>query len=970
MVQTPHFWPRNMLKTPALLTSLRRLLIMLAFILLAFILGARMGFSQGIQGTVTDAKDRMPLIGVNVVVKGTTFGVSTDINGQYNLNKVPVGVYQIEVSYLGYEKKLYTGIKISGNQPTRLDVSLAPSALTLDQEVVVVGEKPLVDLDQSKSEQRVSQESIENAPVRQLQGVLNTQAGVVLNPEGLSIRGGRTYETAFIIDGVSATDPLAGTGFGIDLGTNSIEGIDVTTGGGDVAYGDGTSGIVKTRTRSGGDRTEFSFNHRRDRLGFTNAWQSVWGNSIYEATAGGSLKGVLPRPLRVFASFKGSFDDQYFRRPANQVTSSLYPDAVFSPYQDNRWAGMLKLDYEFKPGMRLSVNYLRSLTINQDVNMLRIIGNDVPFLPGFQFDFMLQPDRANTYTHDTNLESVNFTHTTSKKFSYTANLSRLFVRLRADANGRAWRPKNVDAEFDPASIVTFPVGYFNPADSQVFVYPGPGLYNNGGIGTLWHDHRVNEYGLRWTGNYYYNPRGDRLIFGTEVRLQDLLWIDIVRPWIGAPIPLPDGTISQSFRLGDYSDVWEVKPARGAIYASNKLKFRGLVAEFGGRLEYWFPGRFVDDAVLDPRAPIRQEFRDAYLRNTIQVFGQRMKMRLLPKISASFPIRENQVLFFNYNHSMILPHPSWVYQGLNPLYQDRSVLSRVGNPDLNPEVDISYELGVRSQLGTRDALTVSAYWKDKYDFITAASVQIKDFTGREVTRTIRINSDYARVRGMEVTYLRRIGQWFSGQASASYMAATGQSSSASEALGQILNSGNREDTRETYLAWDSPFDLKGNITFTRNLGKSTTRWKAFDRISLYVEGVWRTGRRYTPFIYQGIEPVTGRPIYERDPDPQALWSGLGESLTWVDVNLRKWWMLGKRSRLEFTCQITNLFNQKNTLIPNPVTGRAWEVGDAVPSSWRDPAYLDPRDFRSGNTPPDNPARYMPLRHVMFGAGLRF
>jgi hypothetical protein len=209
----------------------------------------------------------MPLIGVNVVVKGTTYGASTDIKGQYNLNKVPAGVYQIEVSYLGYEKKLFTGIKISGNQPTQLDVSLAPSALTLDQEVVVVGEKPLVDLDQSKSEQRVSQESIENAPVRQLQGVLNTQAGVVLNPEGLSIRGGRTYETAFIIDGVSATDPLAGTGFGIDLGTNSVEGIDVTTGGGDVAYGDGTSGIVKTRTRSGGDRTEFSFNHRRDRFG-------------------------------------------------------------------------------------------------------------------------------------------------------------------------------------------------------------------------------------------------------------------------------------------------------------------------------------------------------------------------------------------------------------------------------------------------------------------------------------------------------------------------------------------------------------------------------------------------------------------------------------------------------------------------------------------------------------------------------
>ena len=271
--------------------------------------------------------------------------------------------------------------------------------------------------------------------------------------------------------------------------------------------------------------------------------------------------------------------------------------------------------------------------------------------------------------------------------------------------------------------------------------PGPGLFNNGGIGTLWHDHYVVEYSLRYTGNYY-NSRGDRLTFGTEVKAQEMQWIDIIRPWIGAPIPLPNGELSQSFRLGDYSDVWKVNPTRGAFYASNKIKYRGLIAEIGGRLEYWFPGAFVDNAVNDSRSPIRDEIRQSYQDNTIGVFGSRMKMRLLPKISASFPIKDNQVMFFNYNHSMILPHPSWVYQGLNPLYQDRSVLARVGNPDLNPEVDISYELGIRSQLSSNDALTVSAYWKDKYDFITAASVQIVDVTGRENTRTIRINADYA------------------------------------------------------------------------------------------------------------------------------------------------------------------------------------------------------------------------------------
>ncbi len=920
-------------------------------------------------GLVTDGDDKLPLIGVNVVIKGSSLGSSSNLDGRYLLNKIPTGTYQVEVTYLGYEKKVFTGIRIRPNQTETLNIVLRRSAVTMDQEVVVVGDKPLIDLEQTRTEQRIGQESIEAAPSRSVQSVLNTQAGVMLNPEGLSIRGGRTYETAFVIDGVSATDPLAGTGFGIDLGTNSIDKMEIATGGGDVAQGDGSAGIVRTRTRSGGDRWAYSLTARSDRLGVNNNWNSVWNNQVYEGTLGGTIRGLFKQPLRVFTSFKGTFDDQYFRTPAQQVKSSLYPTTGLSPMQDNRWAGMLKLDYAFHPGLRLSGTYLRSLTINQDVNMLRIIGNDAPFLPGYQFEFALQPDNALTYTHDTNLESLQLNHTTSKRFSYTVNASRLYVRLRADANGRDWRPDEVDSEFDPNSIVTFPVTYFNPGDSQVFVNPGPGLYNNGGIGTLWHDHYVLEYTVKASGNYYYNSRGDRLIFGGEFKDQDLQWVDIIRPWIGAPIPLADGTFSQSFRLGDYSDVWRVQPKRGAFFVSNKLKYLGLVAEAGLRLEYWMPGSFVDNAVGDARSPIRDEIRADYLQNTFNVMGLRTKARLLPKLSASFPIRENQVLYFNYNHAMVMPHPSWMYQGLNPLYQDRSVLARVGNPDLNPEMDISYELGLRTQLTPNDALTVTAYWKDKYDFITAASTQIRDFTGREVTRTLRINSDYARIRGLELGYFKRIGNWFQSQVSAAYMVARGQSSSASEALTSILNTGNRQDTKETFLAWDAPYDIKGNVILTLDRKRGLWGSSFLNHWSLYLEGVLRSGRRYTPFTFQGVEPVSGRPIYERDPRPEALWSALGESQRWMDFSLRKWWNKGD-FRWEFSLQVTNLMNRLNAIIPNPVTGRAWEPGDPVPSSWRDPAFLDPRDARSRGLPPDNPARYMAPRHFMLGIALKY
>jgi outer membrane receptor protein involved in Fe transport len=948
--------------------------LLTALVLALGLSGTTFAQKASLSGSVLEKKEDgkgEAMIGVTVALQGTSIGGVTDVDGTYLLPDIPPGTYTITYSYVGYVKQVYTAIKFVAGEEKKLNVELVETDQVIDNAVTIFGDRPLVDVERGKSTQTIGNDVIEAAPQRQIQGLLNTQTGIVQNPEGISIRGGRTYETAFIVDGVSAQDPLSGTGFGVDLGTNSLQNIDVTTGGGEVEYGDGSAGIVQATTRSGGEKFELTLGHKRDNFGFNRDWNSVFNTSVYEASAGGTLfgKGREKNRLRAFFSAKAAFDDQYFKHPARQVISSIYPDSLWSPTQDNRWSALLKLNYDVSKNIKLSFSYLRSLTVNQDVNMLRITGNDVQFAPGYQFDFQLQPDNANTYTHDSNLETLQLSHNVSTKFFYKIVASRLFVHLRADANGRDWRPDVVNSEFDPRSIVQYPNTYFNPNDSITFVNPGPGLYNNGGVATLWHDHFVNEYTLRYTGNYYYSMSGvNRLTFGTEAKQQELQWIDIIRPWVGAPVPLANGGTTQSFRLGDISDVWKANPLRGAFYASNRLKYLGLIAEVGGRLEYWFPGSFVDDAVENQGSPIADQIRKDYKKSTGSIFGHRYKMRLLPKISATFPIKENQVLFFNYNHAMVLPHPSFVYTGLDPFYADRSTLSRLGNPNLNPEVDISYELGVKSQLTSNDALTVAAYWKDKYDFITSASLQIPDATGQEVTRTIRINSDYARVRGLEVTYIKRVGRWYRGQLSGSYSVATGQSSSASETLNSLLNAGVREDTRELFLAWDSPFDLKTVNTVTYDKPRGFLGVKALNHFVFYAEAIYRSGRRYTPYILTGNEPNTGRPIYDVNPDPNARYSKLGSSNYWIDLNLRRWFQV-KKVRMEVTLEVTNVFNTRNDIIINPVTGRAWQQGDPVPSSQRDPAYIDPRDSRSSGTPPDNPARYRSPRHFMLGVNIR-
>lgn len=932
--------------------------------------------TASITGKVTDKADQSELIGVTVLIKGTSFGTSTDAQGKFIIKNIKPGEYSIELSYIGYKKIIQTGIKLKAGEIKDLGNFQMQEATANIDEVVVLGKKPLIDLERGQSVNNISQENIELAPARQLQKIINTQPGVIQSPAGVSIRGSRTYETGTYIDGVSVTDPMAGTGFGLDIGANALGEIDITTGGIGAEIGDATAGVVSAKTKTAGNKFEMGINYKRDNLGFNKSWESTWNSQLIEMNIGTPIfKKQLDGRLKMNMALRAAFTDEFYRNPANQLSSSLLQEQGFnaiqlSPYQDNRWSGFLKFSYDFKKGKMLTASVLRSITVNQDVNMLRIFGNDAPYQPGYQYNFSQQMDNANTFTHESFLQMINFKHSINKRLSYNATVSRLLVELRADANGRPWRPSNVDQIFDANSINEFPVGIFEKTalDSVVYVNSPSGFYNNNGIASLWHHHYLQEYVAKATGNYFSKNSLNKLTFGFELKFQEMLWIDINRPWIGAPIQLADGTYSQTFRLGQQSDLWQVSPRRGGFFVTDQIKYKGLVASIGGRFEYWAPGKYVDDAVADPNSPILASVRESYLNNSVQIGGLRYKFRFLPKINATFPIAENKMLYFNYGHTTILPHPSYIYPGLNPYYQDRSTLSKVGNPDLNPEVDISYELGMKFQITNNDALNFSAFFKDKYDYVTSTSVIIKDVTGREVTRTMRINSDYARTRGIELNYVKRIKSFYQGQASFTYMVSTGQSASANQALKDILASGSVEDTREYYLPWDCPFDFKTNHVF--KVDKKGGLWGRpwLNNMSFYFETVWRSGVRYTPYVFSHNDPNTGRPIYVQNTNPNAQWSKLGTPWFWADFTFSKWWKL-KGSTLGFNIQITNLFSNKNAAIINPVTGRAYQYGDNVPDSWVDPRYIDPRLGNSG-PPPTNPARYLEQRHIMLGMSVKF
>ena len=123
-------------------------------------------------------------------------------------------------------------------------------------------------------------------------------------------------------------------------------------------------------------------------------------------------------------------------------------------------------------------------------------------------------------------------------------------------------------------------------------------------------------------------------------------------------------------------------------------------------------------------------------------------------------------------------------------------------------------------------------------------------------------------------------------------------------------------------------------------------------------------RYTPAIYRGINEV-GRPIYELDD--QNPFSKLGAPWYITDLKITKDFLLSRNSNIGISLDIKNIFNNKNAAIINSVTGRAYENGDNLVSSFRDPNYPDPQD---NGIPPFNPARYLNPRQISLGLNWQF
>ena len=95
-----------------------------------------------LKGVAVDAETREPLIGVNIVIEGAQLGAATDLDGNFEINQVPVGSYAVVFSYIGYESHVKTDVIVRSRRITFVEATLRQS--TIETETVVAD--PELDL--------------------------------------------------------------------------------------------------------------------------------------------------------------------------------------------------------------------------------------------------------------------------------------------------------------------------------------------------------------------------------------------------------------------------------------------------------------------------------------------------------------------------------------------------------------------------------------------------------------------------------------------------------------------------------------------------------------------------------------------------------------------------------------------------------------------------------------------------------
>jgi len=801
------------------------------------------------------------VIGANVILEGTHLGAASDIEGNYSINNVPPGEYNLIVSMISYQKVTIKNIVVKNNITAKQDVTLSSATIELGQEIVVTADKPLIQKDLTSSSTTVTSAELKAMPVENISQVINLQAGVV----GGHFRGGRSNEVAYLVDGVAVTDAYNNS-LGIEIENNVIRQMEVISGTFNAEYGQAMSGVVNIITKNGSPKYEgsvsaYTGNYYSSSTEIFRNLDKPFALQSYDVQ--GSFSGPVPllNDLTFFSNLRYFKDDGY-----------LYGQKVFDINQNSNLQSIDDfinlIQYGKTPSGTewVSMNPYNKISFQGKLNYSQ---------PTYSLSYSLFLDDQNNqdYAHnrlfapDGRKTHYRFNTVQSLQFTYIPN-SNTFHTLKASLNSNDAKGYLYSDEYDSR-------------------YIQPGVEDNGGAAFPFKTggNEVDRYKrytktgiFQWSMTSQLNNK-HKLGIGAEAKVYELF-----ASGKSLIYNTSDSTLIYAPEHAGGNQSYLKRPYEGSFYIQDKMEYDIMIINAGIRFEAFNPNT---QTIADKRNPLDDPNQPgAFQRKSADVTYQ-----ISPRIGFSFPITDQGAIHFSYGHFLQIPSFDYLYTNDERVIDAGSLNSVTGNPNLKPQKTVMYELGLQQVFLDQVSADLTIYYRD-----------IRNLLGTEIVNTYTsydyaryVNRDYGNVKGLIFSIDKALTDFWGFKIDYTFQIAEGN---ASDPLASFQNAKDKKEPEKhvTSLDWDQ----RSTLNIATTIGKP---------------GDWTVGVIYN---YGSGYP------YTEDPKQTQLVSfingGVKPSTNNVDLRAE---MAFEISGIRFNTfgLVYNLFNVKNEYGVSASSGRA-------------------------------------------------
>jgi hypothetical protein len=318
---------------------------------------------------------------------------------------------------------------------------------------------------------------------------------------------------------------------------------------------------------------------------------------------------------------------------------------------------------------------------------------------------------------------------------------------------------------DDYAVDNVPFGWADPRHEENYFYDISGKVDFG------HNHQCGTWNTSWSETYSTAfsmssqvNKYNMLKFGLSFQYDELHEYYITNEGWFWPDPGVDP--SESWVSDCYYVNYDANPILAGAYIQDKIEFEGMFANIGLRFDYSDPN--IEWPTIKDRYSM---FFSKYLKDSLFTQGPVEDVAAIyeisPRLGISFPILEKSKLFFNYGHFYSLPASEDKYK-INWGQNDEN-LHFLGNPRLEMERTISYEVGFESSVANTYLARVSGYYKDITN--ETGDVGYRGLNGEYVDYTTIENTGYGDIRGFEFEFRKDHGRFFTGWINYDYMVQT-------------------------------------------------------------------------------------------------------------------------------------------------------------------------------------------------------